>query len=51
MKLKVLSRSDVIQAVSMAEAIKAVKKGFIQLSMEQAQVPLRTQIPVTNGTV
>lgn len=47
MKLKVLSRSDVIQAVSMAEAIKAVKKGFIQLSMEQAQVPLRTQIPVT----
>ena len=47
MKLKVLSRSDVAQAVSMAEAIKAVKKGFIQLSMEQAQVPLRTQIPVT----
>lgn len=47
MKLKVLSRSDVAQAVSMAETIKAVKKGFIQLSMEQAQVPLRTQIPVT----
>lgn len=47
MKLKVLSRSDVAQAVSMAAAIKAVKKGFIQLSMEQAQVPLRTQIPVT----
>ncbi len=47
MKLKVLSRSDVAQAVSMAEAINAVKKGFIQLSTEQAQVPLRTQIPVS----
>ncbi|MGD2295347.1 MAG: hypothetical protein PVF22_05875 [Candidatus Aminicenantes bacterium] len=47
MKLKVLSRSDVTQAVSMADAIKAVKKGFIQLSMEQAHVPLRTQIPVS----
>lgn len=46
MKLKMLSRDDVARAVSMAEAIKAVKKGFIQLSAGMAEVPLRIQVPV-----
>ena len=46
MKLKILSRDDVTRAVSMAEAIKAVKKGFIQLSVGMAEVPLRIQVPV-----
>lgn len=46
MKLKILSRDDVTRAVSMAEAIKAVKKGFIQLSAGMAEVPLRIQVPV-----
>jgi alanine dehydrogenase len=46
MKIKILSRDDVAQAVTMAEAIKAVKKAFIQLSSGNAEVPLRTQIPV-----
>ena len=46
MKLKILSRDDVTRAVSMAEAIKAVKKGFIQLSAGMADVPLRIQVPV-----
>jgi alanine dehydrogenase len=46
MKIKILSRDDVAQAVTMAEAINAVKKAFIQLSSGKAEVPLRTQIPV-----
>ena len=46
MKIKILSRDDVAQAVTMAEAIDAVKKAFIQLSSGNAEVPLRTQIPV-----
>jgi len=46
MKIKILSRSDVAQAVTMAEAIEAVKKAFIQLSSGEAEVPLRTQVPV-----
>ncbi len=46
MKLKILSRGEVAQAVSMTEAIKTVKKAFIQLSSGKAEVPLRTQIPV-----
>jgi alanine dehydrogenase len=46
MKIKILSRSDVAQAVTMAEAIDAVKKAFIQLSSGNAEVPLRTQVPV-----
>lgn len=46
MKIKILSRSDVSQAVTMAQAIRAVKKAFIQLSSGKAEVPLRTHIPV-----
>lgn len=46
MKIKILSRDDVAQAVTMAEAITAVKKAFIELSSGYAEVPLRTQIPV-----
>lgn len=46
MKIKLLSRNDVTQAVSMAEAIKAVKKAFIQLSAGKAEMPLRTNIAV-----
>ncbi len=46
MRLKILSRNDVAQAVNMAEAIKTVKKAFIQLSSGKADVPLRTQIQV-----
>lgn len=46
MKLKILTRDEVAQAVSMAEAIETVKKAFIQLSTGKAEVPLRIQIPV-----
>jgi len=46
MKIKILSRNDVAQAVTMAKAIRAVKKAFIQLSAGKADVPLRTHISV-----
>jgi alanine dehydrogenase len=46
MKVKILSGNDVAQAVTMAEAIRAVKKAFIQLSSGKAEVPLRTNISV-----
>ncbi len=46
MKLKILTRNEVAKAVNMAEAIKAVKKAFIQLSSRKAEMPLRTQVPV-----
>jgi len=45
-KLSALRREDVQQAVSMAQAIEAVKGAFAQLSAGRANVPLRTQLPV-----
>lgn len=46
MNLLLLTREDVQQAVSMAQAIQAVKGAFAQLSAGRATVPLRTQLPV-----
>jgi alanine dehydrogenase len=46
MKLKILTREEVAQAVNIAEAIETVKKAFIQLSSGKAEVPLRAQVPV-----
>jgi len=46
MKLRIISQKEVVQAVSMAEAIEAVKQAFIQFSEGQADVPLRANIPV-----
>ncbi len=46
MKLRVLSKQDVQQAVPMREAIEIVKGAFAQLSAGRAVVPLRTQLPV-----
>lgn len=44
MKVRMLSQSDVRQAVSMAEAIEVVKGAFAQLSAGRANVPLRAQL-------
>ncbi len=44
--MRILSGADVRQAVTMAEAIQAVKDAYIQLSEGQAVVPLRTPVPV-----
>jgi len=46
MKLRILSKQDVQQAVPMREAIEIVKGAFAQLSAGKAVVPLRTQLSV-----
>ncbi len=46
MKLRVLSGAEVRRAVTMAEAIQAVREAYVQLSAGQAEVPLRTPVPV-----
>jgi ornithine cyclodeaminase len=43
-KLRLLTRADVQQTVSMAQAIEAVKGAFAQLSSGRVDVPLRTQM-------
>jgi ornithine cyclodeaminase/alanine dehydrogenase-like protein (mu-crystallin family) len=51
--LRFFSAEDVGRAVSVKEAIPLVREAFIQLSSQQACVPLRTKIDVTRheGTV
>jgi len=46
LKIKILSQKNVQQAVSMAHAISAVKDAFIQLSAQEAVVPIRSQIAI-----
>ncbi len=46
MKLKILTRKDIQNAVTMAQAIHAVRQAFTQLSQGKAVAPLRTQVPV-----
>ena len=46
MKIKILSQIDVKKAITMAEAISTVKDAFVQLSAQEAVVPIRSQIPV-----
>ena len=46
MRLRILSGDDVRRAVTMAEAIEAVKEAYIQLSTGQTVVPLRTPVRV-----
>lgn len=45
-KLTILSASIVRQAVSMAEAISAVREAYVQFSTGKAVLPLRIQVPV-----
>jgi alanine dehydrogenase len=46
MRLRILSGEDVRRAVTMADAIEAVRNAYLQLSAGQAVVPLRTPVPV-----
>lgn len=46
MRLKILTKKDIQNAVTMAEAIHAVKLAYIQLSQEKTVTPLRVQVPV-----
>jgi ornithine cyclodeaminase/alanine dehydrogenase-like protein (mu-crystallin family) len=45
-RIRILSQSDVRQAITMKQAVEAVKSGFAQLSAGQAEVPLRSVLPV-----
>lgn len=44
MTLRVLSAADVVRALPMADAIEAVKQGFVSLSTGQAVSPVRTRV-------
>lgn len=44
--MRILSRSDVKQALPMRDAIEAMKRAFSELSGGRAIVPLRTMIPI-----
>jgi ornithine cyclodeaminase len=47
--MRILSAEDVRAAVNMADAIDAVRTGFIALSTGRASVPLRTMLPMPDG--
>lgn len=49
MKLRLLSSVDVRRALPMRECIELMKTAFTQVSMGQAAVPLRTQIPILSN--
>ncbi|MFC2161108.1 ornithine cyclodeaminase family protein [Acidobacteriota bacterium] len=46
MKIKILNQKSVKQAITIKEAISAVKDAFAQLSSQDAVVPIRSQIPI-----
>jgi len=46
MRIKLLSRQDVQQTITMSQAIESVKQAFISLSRGEVVLPLRTQVPV-----
>ncbi|MCJ7578916.1 MAG: hypothetical protein MUP98_00095 [Candidatus Aminicenantes bacterium] len=46
MKIKILSQENVKQAITISEAISAVRDAFIQLSAQEAIVPMRSQIQI-----
>ena len=46
MQFRLFSADDVGRALPMAEAIAAVKAGYVQLSAGRAQVPLRTHLSI-----
>jgi ornithine cyclodeaminase/alanine dehydrogenase-like protein (mu-crystallin family) len=46
MKIKILSRNEVQQAVTMQQAIDVVKQAFISFAQKEAILPLRIQVPV-----
>jgi ornithine cyclodeaminase/alanine dehydrogenase-like protein (mu-crystallin family) len=47
--MRILSAEDVRAAVSMPDAIDAVRAGFVALSTGRASVPLRTMLPMPDG--
>ena len=46
MKIKILTQDDVKKSIRMDKVITTVKDAFVQISENQADVPMRSQIPV-----
>ena len=46
MSLQLLSLNDIKQSITMNQAIAAMESAFIQLAMQQVQLPLRTNMPI-----
>ena len=49
--MRVLSAADVRVAITMHDAIAAVRDGFIALSRGEAQVPVRSSLPIAGGVL
>jgi len=51
--VRILTRADVRQAVTMAEAIEAVQAAYVQLSAGEARVPVRlpVEVPEEDGVI
>ncbi len=48
--MRILSANDVRAAITMPQAIEAMREAFTALSTNRAHVPLRTALPTPNGT-
>src|SRR5262245_24199100 len=44
--MRLLTRSDIQQSISMVEAVEVVKRAFSELSTGRADIPLRTALPL-----
>ena len=49
--MRILSAENVKMAISMTEAIAAVREGFVALSAGKVQAPLRTTLQTPDGTI
>lgn len=47
MNIRILTRNDIKRAVTMPQAIDAVKRAFISLALKKAILPMRIQVPVS----
>lgn len=50
-KLRFLSRDDIVSTLSMAEAVDAMREAFGQLSGYQAEIPFRASVPADGGVL
>ena len=51
MKIRLLSQSDIRQAVTMSQAIPLMEEAFVALSTGKVEAPLRTSISCEAGTM
>lgn len=47
--MRLLTADDVRRALSMTDAIAAVRRGFIALSLDRVEMPVRTALPIAGG--